>query len=182
MKNLTWDEAIGLASPHPYALLCTVGASGRANLMGIGWWTIVSWNPPQVAVSVGRGQFSRECLDEVPEFTLNLPSEDQARGAWICGTVSGREGDKFARSGLRALPSVEVRPPRVEGATVVFECRVVRQIETGDHVLYLADVVAISGSPDHPRHLYSIHYHRLVSLDGNLQGNWDLPVGEGGGS
>ncbi|HOU54542.1 MAG TPA: flavin reductase family protein [Myxococcota bacterium] len=178
MTTLTWDEAIRLASPHPFALLCTMGASGQANLMGIGWWTIVSWNPPQVAISVGRGQFSRECLDEVPEFTLNLPSEEQARGAWVCGTVSGREGDKFARSGLRQVPSLEVRPPRVEGATVVFECQVVRFIETGDHVLYLADVKAISGSPEKPRHLYSIHYHRLVSLDGSRLD--PLPVDAGG--
>jgi len=171
MRELTWDEAIDLASPHPYGLLCTIGASGRPNLMGVGWWTIISWNPPQLAVSVGQGQFSRQCLDEVPEFTLNLPCEEQARGAWVCGTVSGREGDKFARSGLKPAPSTQVRPPRVEGATVVFECRVFRQVETGDHVLYLADVLALAGTPEHPRHLYSIHYRRLVGIDRDLQVN-----------
>lgn len=171
MKPMDWDQAILLLSPHPYTLLCTTGESGRANLMGVGWWTIVSWNPPQLAVSVGRGQFSRECLDAVPEFTVNVPSEAQARGAWLCGTVSGRDGDKFAMAGLSPVPSTTVRPPLVEGSTVAFECRVAQRVEAGDHVVYIGDVLAIHGSPESPMHLYSIHYNKLVALDKDLNRN-----------
>jgi len=168
MQELEWDRALTLLSPHNYALLSTQEAAGRANLMGLGWWTIVSWSPPQVVVSVGKGQHSRACLDEVPEFVLNFPNVDQAKGAWLCGTVSGRDGDKFRMAGFTAEPSTKVRPPRVEGCTVAFECRVSQRIEAGDHVIFVADIVAISGNPDAPMHLYSIHYNKLVALDHDL--------------
>ncbi len=168
MKPLDWDEALALLSPHSYALLSTVPKEGRPNLMGLGWWTIVSWSPRQVAISVGRGQYSRECLDAVPEFGLSFPSERQSRGAWICGTVSGRDGDKFAMAGFQPVASSRIRPPLVEGATVAFECRVTQRIETGDHVMYIADIEAMHGTPESPMHLFSIHYNKLVGIDKDL--------------
>lgn len=169
MKAIDWDQAITLLSPHSYTLLATQGQSGRPNLMGVGWWTIVSWSPPQIAVSIGRNQYSRQCLDEVPEFALCFPSDRQARGAWICGTVSGRDGDKFAMAGFTPVPSKVIRPPVVEGATVSFECRVSNRVETGDHVLFIGDVLAIQGTPEAPMHLYSIHYNKLVAIDSALR-------------
>jgi flavin reductase (DIM6/NTAB) family NADH-FMN oxidoreductase RutF len=168
MKTITWDEAITLLSPHSYTLLSTLAPGGRANLMGVGWWTIVSWSPPQVALSIGRGQFSRECLDALPEFALCFPSQAQARGAWLCGTVSGRDGDKFAMAGFTPVPAKLVRPPLVEGSTVSFECKVVNRIESGDHVLYIGDVLEVHGTPESPLHLYSIHYNKLVAIDKDL--------------
>jgi flavin reductase (DIM6/NTAB) family NADH-FMN oxidoreductase RutF len=168
MQELDWDRALTLLSPHNYALLSTQESGGRANLMGLGWWTVVSWSPPKVVVSVGQGQHSRECLDQVPEFVLNFPNAAQAKGAWLCGTVSGRDGDKFRMAGFTPLPSTQVRPPRVDGCTVAFECRVTQRIVSGDHVLYIADIVAMSGNPDAPMHLYSIHYNKLVGLDHEL--------------
>jgi len=169
VKQIDWDQAITLLSPHSYALLSTLGTNGRANLMGVGWWTIVSWNPPQVAVSIGQAQYSRECLDAIPEFGLCFPSERQARGAWICGSVSGRDGDKFAMAGFRPAVTGAIRPPLVEGATVGFECRVVNRVEAGDHVLFIGEVVGIRGTPESPMHLYSIHYNKLVAIDKDLR-------------
>ena len=135
MQTITWDEAIMLLSPHSYTLLSTLAPDGRANLMGVGWWTIVSWAPPQLAISIGRAQFSRECLDAIPEFALCFPALSQARGAWLCGTVSGRDGDKFAMAGFTPRPSERIRPPLVDGATVSFECKVTNRPTIRDDVL-----------------------------------------------
>lgn len=168
MRKLDWDTAITLLSPHSYSLLSTLDESGRANLMGLSWWAITSWNPPMIVVSVGKGQYTRKCLDATPEFTLCFPNVHQARGAWICGTVSGRDGDKFRMGGFEPLSSSVVKPPLVRDATVGFECRVVQQVETGDHVLYIGEVLAIHGSPEKAMHLFSIHYNRLVGLDHEL--------------
>lgn len=177
MKSMEWDQALTLLSPHSYTLMSTMGPGGRANLMGVGWWTIVSWSPPQVAVAIGRAQYSRECLDAVPEFALSFPSAAQARGAWLCGNVSGRDGDKFAMAGFTPVPSGAIRPPLVEGATVAFECKVVNRVETGDHVLFIGEVLGIHGTPEAPMHLYSIHYNKLVAIDKDLRHS-DAPDAE----
>ena len=37
------------------------------------------------------------------EFVLNYPNEEQANAAWICGTKSGRYGDKIKLAGLKLV-------------------------------------------------------------------------------
>jgi flavin reductase (DIM6/NTAB) family NADH-FMN oxidoreductase RutF len=168
MKQIDWDQALTLLSPHSYALLSTVTNAGRTNLMGVGWWTITSWNPPMVAVSIGKPRYTARCLDQVPEFGLCFPGVDQAKGAWVCGTVSGAKVDKFKESGLEPEPSTVIRPPLVKDAAVAFECRVVKKMEVGDHILYVGEIVAIHGTPGIRMHLYTIHYRKLAGIDADL--------------
>lgn len=168
MKRIDWDRTLTLLSPHSYALLSTIDETGRANLMGLGWWMITSWEPQQIAISVGKGQFSRMNLDFVNEFVLCFPTAAQAKGAWICGTVSGRDGDKFRMAGFDPEPSEHVRPPRIADCLVAIECRVLQRHETGDHVLYVGDVQSIHGAEFEAPHLYSIHYNKLIALDHHL--------------
>ena len=68
------------------------------------------------------------------------------------------------------MHSSVVKPPIIKGVTVAYECRVADHIETGDHTVFIAEVVAKHGDPDRAKHLYSIHYRRLLSIDckGNL--------------
>jgi len=176
MKTLTWDEALTLMSPHPYALVSTMDAQGRANLMGVGWWTIVSWEPRMLAIAIGRRRYTRECLDHCPEFALCVPGVSVAEGAWLCGMESGRDVDKWERGGFRAVPAETIRPPLFEGATVAFECRVVNRVECGDHLVYIGEVLAIRGDPDQAMHLYTIHYRRAVAIDPSLTVRNDLDL------
>ena len=174
MEEISWDKAVELASPYPYVLAVTLDKNGKPNIIGLGWWTITSWNPWMIAISIGHSRYSRECIENCAEFVLCFPSEEQAKGAWLCGNATGREIDKFAEAGFRQVPSTVVKPPIIDGSTVAFECRVAKKVETGDHKLYIGEVVAIHGSPDRPRHLYSIHYRKLVSIDAQGNANFRL--------
>jgi len=82
--------------------------------------------------------------------------------------------DKFAEAGLTATPSKIVGPPIIEGSTVAYECKVVGQMECGDHTLYNGKVVAIHGDPEKAEHLFSVHYVKLVSID--HKGNIDFSI------
>jgi flavin reductase (DIM6/NTAB) family NADH-FMN oxidoreductase RutF len=174
MKPLARNEAITLASPYPYVLATVLDPQDRANAIGLCWWTFTSWEPLRLAIAVGHRRYSHECLDHCGEFVLNFPTAAQARGAWLCGNRSGRHGDKLAATGFSLVPSVAVRPPTLDGVTVAFECRIDGKVESGDHTLYLGQVVSMRGNPDHPAHLYSIHYEKLISLD--YEGNADFAL------
>ncbi|MCP4603051.1 MAG: flavin reductase family protein [Proteobacteria bacterium] len=176
MQNLDKNKAIRLASPYSYTLATVLDREDRPNAIGLGWWTFTSWSPLHIAISVGQTKYSHECLEHCREFVLNFPAKDQAKGAWLCGTSSGRKGDKMRDTGFDLVPSQKVRPPTIAGATVAFEAKIYEQLETGDHTLFIAEVVSQTGSPDRPDHLYSIHYEKLVSLDaeGNLDFNIDF--------
>jgi flavin reductase (DIM6/NTAB) family NADH-FMN oxidoreductase RutF len=164
MKELDRNEALELASPYPYVLAVTLDKRDRPNIMGLSWWMYTSWNPMMIAISVSRERYSRECLEHHREFVLCFPSEGQERDAWICGTKSGKNIDKFQETKFRPVHSKHVKPPIIEGSTVAYECRIVKQVETGDHTVYIADVVAAHGNPERVNHLYSVHYTKIISV------------------
>jgi len=164
LKKISWDEAVELGSPYNYVLAVTVDKRGNPNIIGLGWWTFVSWTPKMMVISIGRERYSHECIEYCKEFVLCFPSKEQKNGAWLCGEKSGRDIDKFKETGFMAIPSKIVKPPIIEGSTVAYECKVVDKLETGDHTIYVGKIVAIHGTPEKPSHLYSIHYTKLIDL------------------
>jgi flavin reductase (DIM6/NTAB) family NADH-FMN oxidoreductase RutF len=164
LKELGWDEAVTLSSPHPYVLAACRDRDGRANAIGLGWWTICSHQPPLIAISVGVPRYSRECIDDSQEFVLCLLGEAQAKGAWLCGTQSGRNGDKLAAAGLTTIPSLKLATPTIAESVLAWECRVRQRLLVGDHVLYVGEIVATRGRSDNRRTLFSLHYRKLVAI------------------
>lgn len=173
LKEISWNEALELASPYPYTLVTTVSKKGNPNIIGLSWWTITSWAPQLIAISIGHSRYSHECIEYCREFVLCFPSEEQKEAAWRCGNISGRKTDKFKETGLTPLPAKHVKPPLIDGVTVAYECKVIDKIETGDHALYIGEVVAIHGLPQKVKHLFSISYDKLVSLDCKGNVNFD---------
>jgi flavin reductase (DIM6/NTAB) family NADH-FMN oxidoreductase RutF len=173
MKEIDLNTAIELGSPYPYTLVVTIDRQGKPNAMGLSWWTFTCLQPPMLAICIGQPRYTHECLEACREFVLCFPSEEQAKGAWLCGTKSGRKVDKFAQGGFTAIASKLVKPPIIAGSTVAYECKVVAKMECGDHTLYNSEVVAIHSDPQRAKHLFSIHYRKLVSIDykGNIDPN-----------
>jgi flavin reductase (DIM6/NTAB) family NADH-FMN oxidoreductase RutF len=62
----------------------------------------------------------------------------------------------------------------IEGATVAYECKIVKQVETGDHTVFIANIVAKHGNPEKINHLYSIHYTKLMSIGSTGEIKQDL--------
>jgi len=164
MGEIDLSAAIELSSPYPYTLVVTVDKQGKPNAMGAAWWTFTSVQPPMIAISIGHPRYTHECLQNCKEFVLCFPSQEQAKAAWFCGTKSGRDMDKFDATGFKVAPSKVVKPPIIEGVTVAYECKVVAELECGDHTLFSGEIVAIHGDPQKAKHLYSVHYRKLVSI------------------
>jgi flavin reductase (DIM6/NTAB) family NADH-FMN oxidoreductase RutF len=51
-------------------------------------------------------------------------------------------------SGLTPIPSEVVKPPRIAECPTHIECRIVDTLETGDHTIFIGEVVAKSGDFD----------------------------------
>ena len=167
MKVLKDSEAVALSAPFPYALVTSLDMKGRPNAMGIAWVTRTSFDPFLIMISIDKRRYSHEGILKNKEFVLNYPSEDQADAAWICGTKSGRDGDKIKLAGLTLVDSKSVKVPTIDGVTVAFECKVADQFETGDHTVFVGRVVGMSGNPDKGRHLYVTADHKLFGMSGD---------------
>jgi flavin reductase (DIM6/NTAB) family NADH-FMN oxidoreductase RutF len=109
-----------------------------------------------VAISVGHTRYSHELISEGKEFVLAAPSEDMASQVLYCGTHSGRKVDKLKETRLTPVPAKKVKPPLIEECVANLECRVVGSLETGDHTIFVGEVVAAHVSDVPKRNLLSI--------------------------
>ena len=77
-------------------------------------------------VYVRVGRYTRELLDQNPEFTINIPlGEVDKEIVKVCGTESGRDVDKVAKLGLTLEESKEVTVPGIKELPLTLECKVV---------------------------------------------------------
>lgn len=107
-------------------LLGSYDASGKANIMTIGWGALGSvWGEPMWIVLVRPTRYTFQCIEHTGCFTVNVPTEGQGMACATCGTLSGRDTDKFAECGLTAQRATSVLAPAVDECPIVYECQVV---------------------------------------------------------
>ena len=139
--------------PLDGALLVSVDKAGRANVMTIGWGTFGwVWGKPVLTVLVRPSRYTYELLEESGEFTVNVPPRSMAETVAYCGSVSGRNFDKFEERKLTATRGKRVRAPIIEECAVHYECRVIHK----------NDVVPTTLAPEITQSAYrNDDYHRI---------------------
>ena len=130
--------------PTPAALVTSVTAQGAPNIIALGEVFNVSISKPVwVGLAIRKATYSHGLLCAQKEFVVNLPTAGMIDQVLECGSVSGRDcPDKFAAFGLTPVPATQVAPPLIDECPVNLECRLVNVTETGDHDLFLGEVVA----------------------------------------
>jgi len=128
--------------PRLTVLITTCDGSGKPDVATFSFFMPVSFEPKYVAFAIAPQRLTFANLREVREFVVNVPTIEMLDEVWTCGSVSGREADKFKLTGLTAVPSVKVKPPRIKECPVQLECAVEWMGEFGDHWLVVGKVVA----------------------------------------
>ncbi len=109
-------------------LMVTTNSDGKPNVMTIGWGTVgIIWGKPIFVVLVRPSRFTYSRLEELNEFTVNVPPKALSKAALHCGTVSGRDNDKFKELGLTVVQGKMVKTPIIEECIMHYECRVVHK-------------------------------------------------------
>ena len=135
----------GIIVPRPVALVSTVGRNGLRNLAPFSFFAGVGSNPPTVLfcpvvrqASAPAESPSREMrkdtlrnIEETGEFVVNVVSESIADAANATAAEVPPEVDEFVLSGLTAIASEAVRPPRVAESPAQMECKLIQVIYTG---------------------------------------------------
>jgi len=130
-KEVSYDEylkeTVSLIA-DPGALLVTQLEPDRPNVMTIGWGLIgVVWGIPIFAVLVRPSRFTYRLIDKNGEFTVNIPYPSMSGVVEYCGTVSGRDSDKFKEKFLSPIPSQTVSPPLIAQCAIHYECKSVHK-------------------------------------------------------
>ena len=129
--------------PSPVLIIGTYGSDGKPNMMNAAWGGIVSSKPPCISVSIREGKLSFHNIKQTEAFTVNIPSEKHFKEADFVGIVSGKEYDKFKKTGLTPERSKLVNAPIVKEFPYTLECKLVREINLGSHTMFIGEIVGM---------------------------------------
>ena len=121
-----FDYAGKILTEVSKAVLLTTKSGDKINTMTIGWGTMgTEWNKPIFIAYVRQHRHTWKMLQENPEFTINIPMDEQAsRVLSYCGKTSGRDTDKIADLGLTLVEPSVISVPGIRELPLTLECKV----------------------------------------------------------
>lgn len=135
---LTTREDYHLLHPRQVIIL-VVGSFERANMMPLGWHTILSRNPFLVGLAISPKRFSHSMLMDFPFATINLVDKSFEELVENTGKCSGKNVDKFEQFHVNKVLA-ENGSAYIEGIPAYLEATRKGYFETGDHTLFVLEI------------------------------------------
>jgi flavin reductase (DIM6/NTAB) family NADH-FMN oxidoreductase RutF len=118
-------------APRPIALASTTDKEGNINLSPFSFFNAFGSNPATLIFSPSRRvrdnttKHTLENILEVPEVVINTVNYEMVQQVSLASVEFPREVNEFVKAGLTPMPSLMVKPFRVNESPVQFECSVV---------------------------------------------------------
>lgn len=128
---------LGAIAPRPVAFASTIDKQGNVNLSPFSFFNCFGANPPILIFSPARRgrdnttKHSYENVLEVPEVVINIVNYAMVEQMSLASTEYDKGVNEFIKSGLTAVVSDLVKPPRVGESPASFECKVLEVKATG---------------------------------------------------
>lgn len=119
------------------SVITTAGPAGRFGLT-VSAVASVSADPPMLLVCINRRSPAFAAIRQNGVFTVNLLSEAQTH---VADNFAGRAAAPFDFTCARWAQDDAALPPRLEGATAAFHCRIAQLHEAGSHAVIIGHVL-----------------------------------------
>lgn len=173
--RLPHDPLNAIVAPRPIGWISTVSADGVRNIAPYSFFNVINYRPPLVAFSSMGWKDSVANVRETGEFVWNLATRAQAEAMNATSATVPAEVDEFALAGLESLPSRLVRPDRVAGSPVQFECKLTQLIQLETKEGRALDQWLVIGEA------VGVHIDTAYLEDGVYQTARPRPITRGGG-
>ncbi|HEX6978696.1 MAG TPA: flavin reductase family protein [Alphaproteobacteria bacterium] len=130
---------------------------GKANIMTMGWHTVMEFTPSLVGCVIAGGNHSFHMIRNSGECVINLPTVALTDAVVGIGNTSGAEIDKFREFRLTADPAREVEAPLIRECHANFECRLYDGALIDRYNFFIFEVVKAHVAPS-PKHPKTLHY------------------------
>jgi len=132
-----------LFSPRVVILVTTIDDQGRINAAPYSFCGPLSINPSMLYISARTTQDTYKNIKKTGDFVVNVVSEDFAQKAVSCEKKYPYGINELEKVGLQWEDSKKVKSPKVKEAKIHLECKFVKEVETGDHILIIGEVVSV---------------------------------------
>ena len=134
VSGLPFNPFKSCCVPRPIGWVSTVSAAGVHNLAPYSQFQNLTWDPPTVMIAAncrndGQLRDTTANILETGEFVWNMATFEQREMVVGSSREYPSEVDEFEALGIPHHPSIHVRPRRVAGSPVQFECRLTQRLE-----------------------------------------------------
>ena len=126
--------------PTPVWVIGSYDKEGKPNVMTSSWVGICSSKPASLMTCLREATYTHGNIMERKAFTVNIASESLAHMAAYVGRVSGRNVDKFQKTGLTPVKSTLVDAPYIKEFPLVVECQLTKTVEVGSHTMFIGEI------------------------------------------
>jgi flavin reductase (DIM6/NTAB) family NADH-FMN oxidoreductase RutF len=142
MKEISPELVFDHLKPESLIFVLSVEKDGRPSGMIAAWSMKVSFSPRLFAISVGKTRHTLTLIQQSKEFVVAVANKKLEQYIDVFGGMTGAKVDKFALTKIKTRPAKLLKTPLLLEATVNLECKVFKEIEAGDHFIFVGEIVA----------------------------------------
>ena len=117
--------------PRPIAWVSTINSAGATNLAPFSFFNAIAANPMSVCFAPvndrnGKAKDTLINIRETQQFVVNIATEQNAEKMNRTSETYPYGVSEFEKAGLSPVPSIKVKPPRVQESPVHMECELLQ--------------------------------------------------------
>ena len=136
-------KAGNMLNPTPVVMVSCGNTIDEYNIITVAWTGTLCSNPPMYYISIRPKKHSYTIIKQSGEFVINLVTDKLAACTDWCGVKSGKDINKFHKTGLTPVPASQVKAPLILESPINIECKVKQIIPLGSHDMFLSEIVAV---------------------------------------
>jgi len=146
--SLEWGSDAARKFATNVGLTTSNGPHGY-NIMATEWTHHVSYEPSLIAVCLAPDHATTANIKKTKVFGVSICAFDQNILSSVSGGSSGKTTDKIKvleGLGFEFYKAKKIDVMMVKGASMNAECKLVKEIELGDHIMFVGEAVEVSSS------------------------------------
>ncbi|GAF98298.1 unnamed protein product, partial [marine sediment metagenome] len=75
------------------------------------------------------------------EFVIAIPNKGLEKEVEFFGSKHGDEIDKFKETKIKTEKAKFVKSPLIKQATINLECKLEKEVDSGDHIIFIGEIL-----------------------------------------
>jgi len=147
MKKVSIQKAFDIFKPDQCVFVISIDKNGKPSGMVAGWKMRCAYDPALFAVSLSKEGYTHKLIHRSKEFVIAVPNKKLQKAVEFFGSTSGDKVDKFKETKIKTLKSKYLKSPLIKDATINLECKLKKEINLGDHMMFIGKIVAAYINP-----------------------------------
>ncbi len=141
MEEVSIKETFDKFKPESCVFVISVDKNGKPNGMIAGWNMKCSSEPPLFAVALSKKGYTHKLIRQSREFVIAVPNKELEKEIEFFGSTHGDEVDKFKETKIEIEKAKFIKSPLIKQATINFECKLEKEVDSGDHIIFIGRIL-----------------------------------------